>query len=260
VKESRTATLNIATPEGVSFSLPLAGPVTRSIACFLDYAAVAVAWSIIRLVLIPFYLISLDFGFGLKVVLEFVFVETARMLMELLWGGQTIGKRVLGLRVMDERALKLRPSQVILRNLMRAVDFLPGFYALGGMVSFFSPRGQRLGDLAAGTVVVRTVRTTPPDVAGVLAGKFNSFREHPHLESRLRQKVTPEEAQLALHALVRRDELETTARVKLYQQLATLFRDKVSFPEDAVFGLSDEQYVRNVVETVFRSRKSKGAA
>jgi uncharacterized RDD family membrane protein YckC len=260
VKESRTATLNIATPEGVSFSLPLAGPVTRSIACFLDYAAVAVAWSIIRLALIPFYLLSLDFGFGLNVLLQFLFVESARMLMELLWGGQTIGKRVLGLRVMDERALKLRPSQVILRNLMRAVDFLPGFYALGGMVSFFSPRGQRLGDLAAGTVVVRTVKTIPPDVAGVLAGKFNSFREHPHLESRLRQKVTPEEAQLALHALVRRDELETTARVKLYQQLAILFRDKVSFPEDAVFGLSDEQYVRNVVETVFRSRRAKGAA
>jgi uncharacterized RDD family membrane protein YckC len=260
MKEGRTATLDIATPEGVSFSLPLAGPVTRSIACFLDYAAVAVAWSIIRLALIPFYLISLDLSIGLSVLLQFVFVESARMLMELLWRGQTIGKRVLGLRVMDERALKLRPSQVILRNVMRAVDFLPGFYALGGMVSFFNSRGQRLGDLAAGTVVVRTVRTTPPDVAGVLAGKFNSFRDHPHLEARLRQKVTPEEAQLALHALVRRDELDTSARVKLYQQFATLFREKVSFPEDAVFGLSDEQYVRNVVETVFRSRKAKGIA
>jgi hypothetical protein len=96
-------------------------------------------------------------------------------------------------------------------------------------------------------------------VAGVLAGKFNSFRDHPHLEARLRQKVGPEEAQLALHALVRRDELETEARVKLYQHLAALFRDKVKFPEDAVFGLSDEQYLRNVVETVFRSRKSNGS-
>jgi uncharacterized RDD family membrane protein YckC len=104
------------------------------------------------------------------VLLQFVFIETARMLMELLWGGQTIGKRVLGLRVMDERALKLRPSQVILRNLLRAVDFMPGFYALGGAVSFFSARAQRLGDLAAGTVVVRTNKSTPPDVAGVLAG------------------------------------------------------------------------------------------
>lgn len=260
MKERRTATLDIATPEGVTFSLPLAGPVTRSVACFLDYAAMSIAWSMIRVFILPLAIISVDVGIGVMILLQFVFIETARMVMELLWRGQTIGKRVLGLRVMDERGLKLRPSQVILRNLLRAADVLPGFYAVGGMVSFLSARAQRLGDLAAGTVVVRNVKSTPPDVAGVLAGKFNSFRDHPHLESRLRQKVSPEEAQLALHALVRRDELETEARVKLYEQLAGLFREKVKFPEDAVFGLSDEQYVRNVVETVFRSRKANGSS
>jgi uncharacterized RDD family membrane protein YckC len=259
MKERRTATLDIATPEGVTFSLPLAGPVTRSVACFLDYVAISVAWNTIQIFLQPVAVISLDAGVGLLILLQFVFIETARMVMELLWRGQTLGKRLLGLRVMDESGLKLRPSQVILRNLLRPVDFLPGFYALGGMVSFFSARAQRLGDLAAGTVVVRTVKAIPPDVAGVLAGKFNSFRDHPHLEARLRQKVSPEEAQLALHALVRRDALETEARVKLYQQLAALFRDKVKFPDDAVFGLSDEQYIRNVVETVFRSRKASGS-
>jgi uncharacterized RDD family membrane protein YckC len=157
MKQQRTATLDISTPEGVSFSLPLAGPVTRGVACFLDYVAISVAWNVLRLLLLPFFFISLDFGIGLMILMQFIFIETARMLMELLWGGQTLGKKVLGLRVMDERALKLRPSQVILRNIMRAVDFLPGFYALGGTVSFFSARAQRLGDLAAGTVVVRTV-------------------------------------------------------------------------------------------------------
>jgi hypothetical protein len=128
------------------------------------------------------------------------------------------------------------------------------------LVSFFSARSQRLGDLVAGTVVARTVKAAPPDVAGVLAGKFNSFRDHPHLEARLRQKVTPEEAQLALHALVRRDELETEGRVRLYEKLANLFREKVKFPDDAIFGMSDEQYIRNVVETVFRSRKAANGA
>jgi uncharacterized RDD family membrane protein YckC len=215
----------------------------------------SVAWNMIQLFITPLLLLSADVGTGLAILMQFVFIESARMVMELLWRGQTVGKRVLGLRVMDESGLKLRPSQVILRNLLRAVDVLPGFYAVGGMVTFFSARAQRLGDLAAGTVVVRTVKATPPDVAGVLAGKFNSFRDHPHLEARLRQKVSPEEAQLALHALVRRDELETEPRVRLYEQLANVFREKVRFPEDAVFGLSDEQYLRNVVETIFRSRK-----
>src|SRR3954462_11451457 len=152
MKEARTATLEIATPEGVTFSLPLAGPVTRSVACFLDYAAMSIAWSMLRLLLIPFLLVSFDLGIGLMIVTQFIFIESARMLMELFWGGQTIGKRIMGLRVMDERALKLRPSQVILRNLLRYVDFLPSFYALGRAVSFFSARAQRLGDLAAGTV------------------------------------------------------------------------------------------------------------
>lgn len=257
---SRTATLDIATPEGVTFSLPLAGPVTRSVAYIIDYAAMSVVWSTLRLFILPLTAVSMDFGIGLMTLLQFAFVETARMLMELLWRGQTLGKKMLGLRVMDERGLKLRPSQVIIRNLLRAADALPLFYAVGGTVSLFSARAQRLGDLAAGTVVVRSVKVAPPDVAGVLAGKFNSFRDHPHLEARLRQKVSPDEAQLALHALVRREDLEGEARVKLYGQLANYFREKVKFPEDAVFGLSDEQYVRNVVETVFRSRKANGAA
>jgi uncharacterized RDD family membrane protein YckC len=255
----RTAMLNIATPEGVTFSLPLAGPFPRCLAFFIDFFAISAAFGVVRTFIAPFFVWSQDAGLGVTILMNFIFVEASRMVMELLWRGQTLGKKILGLRVMDERGLKLQPSQVIVRNLLRAVDALPMFYALGGIVSFFSPRAQRLGDLAAGTVVVRTVKTSPPDVAGVLAGKFNSFREHPHLEARLRQKVTPEEAQLALHALVRRDDLETEARVELYEKMAGLFREKVKFPEDAVFGMSDEQYIRNVVETMFRSRKSASA-
>jgi uncharacterized RDD family membrane protein YckC len=252
----RTAMLHIATPEGVAFSLPLAGPLTRSLAYFLDFATISAAWNVIVTLVMPFVPVAPDVGQGTTLLLNFVVVEAGRMLMELLWRGQTLGKKVLGLRVMDERGLKLRPSQVVIRNLLRAVDVLPLFYALGGLISFFSARSQRLGDLVAGTVVVRMVKAAPPDVAGVLAGKFNSFRDHPHLEARLRQKVSPEEAQLALHALVRRDELETEGRVRLYEKLANLFREKVKFPDDATFGMSDEQYIRNVVETVFRSRKA----
>ncbi len=260
MSHGRTATLDIATPEGVTFSLPLAGAFTRSIAFFIDLAAMMAAWNIIVIVIQPVFILLQDLGVGMRIFLQFAFVETSRMVMELIWRGQTIGKKLMGLRVMDEQGLKLQLFQVVVRNLLRWVDMLPAFYGLGGVVALFSARSQRLGDLAAGTVVVRSVKIVPPDVAGVLAGKFNSFREHPHLEARLRQKISPEEAQLALHALIRRDELEPAARIKLYENLATHFRSKVKFPDDAVFGLSDEQYVRNVVETVFRSRKVASAA
>lgn len=259
MSDQRTATLNITIPEGVSFSLPLAGPLTRSIAFFIDFAAMSAALTALNPLFQALQLIG-DAGAGITILIQFACIEGTKMVMELLWRGQTLGKKVLGLRVVDERGLKLRPSQVVIRNLLRFVDGLPLFYAVGGIVSLFSSRSQRLGDLAAGTVVVRTVHAIPPDVAGVLAGKYNSFRDHAHLEARLRQKVTPEEAQLALHALVRRDELESEARVKLYGALANHFREKVKFPDETVFGMSDEQYVRNVVETLFRSRKVNGKA
>lgn len=257
MKEAHVSTLTIATPEGVSFSVPLAGPVLRSSAYLIDLMSLMAAMQLLGYVtgILGFFG---DLGAGVSILLQFVFVQGGQLICELLWRGQTPGKKALGLRVMDERGLKLRPSQVIVRNLLRFVDALPMFYALGGVVSLFSSRSQRLGDLAAGTVVVRSVPVAPPDVEGILAGKFNSFREHPHLEARLRQKVTPEEAQLALHALVRREELEPSARVRLYEGLAELFRAKVKFPEETVFGLSDEQYVRNVVETVFRKREVSG--
>lgn len=252
---SRTATLNIATPEGVTFSLPLAGPVVRGLAYFIDFAAISAVWNVVALAITPVFMLLQDIGVGFGIVLQFAFVEGARMLMEIIWRGQTVGKKVLGLRVVDEQGLKLRISQVVIRNLLRFVDMLPALYAVGGVVSLFSPRAQRLGDLAAGTVVVRSIKSHPPDVASVLSGKYNSFRAYPHLEARLRQKVTPEEAQLALQTLVRREELESAARLQIYEQLATHLREKVAFPDDAVFGLTDEQYIRNVVDTVFRGRK-----
>jgi hypothetical protein len=115
-------------------------------------------------------------------------------------------------------------------------------------------RCQRLGDLAAGTVVVRVARIQQPDVESVLGGKYNSFRQLPHLEARLRQKVTAEEAQIALASLVRRPELEQSAADQIFTQLATLFREKVKFPEEVEFGLTDEQYVRNVVDSLYRKR------
>jgi uncharacterized RDD family membrane protein YckC len=254
MSHERVSMLTIGTPEGVTFSLPLAGPFTRSLAYFIDLAAMLAFFNIFSIVFQMLRLMG-DIGMGLTILIQFAFINSACMLSELLWQGKTPGKKVLGLRVIDEHGLKLRPEQVIIRNLLRFVDALPVFYALGGTVALFSSRSQRLGDLAAGTVVVRTIKSTPPDVENLLSGKFNSFRDHPHLEARLRQKVSAEEAQLALQALIRRDELEADARVRLYEGVASQFREKVQFPEEAIFGLSNEQYVRNVVETVFRKRQ-----
>lgn len=117
-------------------------------------------------------------------------------------------KRGVALRVLDERGLRIRFSQVVMRNVLRVLDAIPFFYGLGGCVSLLSSRCQRLGDLAAGTVVVRDLKVRVPRVDAILQGRLNSFRDHPLLEARLRRTVTADESRYALAALVRRPLLE----------------------------------------------------
>jgi hypothetical protein len=161
------------------------------------------------------------------------------------------------LRVVDASGLRLRPSQVVIRNLLRVVDGLPVFYAVGGLVALCSRRHQRLGDLAANTVVVRIPTITEPDLSKIMAGKFNSFRDHPHLESRLRQRLQPQEASVAMQALIRRDDFEPSARVALFAALAGHFKRIVPFPQEVTEGLTDEQYARNVVDSMFRKQSGR---
>jgi hypothetical protein len=134
---------------------------------------------------------------------------------------------------------------------------LPAFYLVGGLATLINSRTQRLGDLAANTVVIRSPQIEQPDLEQVLTGKFNSLRSHPHLEARLRQKISPMEASLALQAILRRDEFEPRARAELFARLGEHFRSLVEFPPDVVEHITDEQYLRNVVDIVFRSHKSE---
>jgi len=243
--------LEIRTPEGVQFSLILAGPFARFLAWFVDCVVIFGATSLLSSILGPLGMI----GYAVTGVAAFSLTFLYRIAMEWKFRGQTLGKRLLRLRVMDETGLRLQFNQVALRNLIRVVDMMPMAYVLGGVTSLINPRGQRLGDIAAGTIVVYTPRELRPDFDRVLSGKYNSFREHPHLEARLRQQVTPEEANLLVGALLRRDHLDSAERLPLFAELAEHFRGKVAFPEAAVAGITDEQYLRNVVDTVFRTQK-----
>jgi uncharacterized RDD family membrane protein YckC len=248
----RTNTLIVRTPEGILFPLLLAGPVTRFMAWFVDGVCIMVILQTIMLGLTLLQLVSGSLAAALQYLGFFVVSTGYGIVLEWWWRGQTVGKRLLRLRVMDAQGLRLQPSQIIIRNLLRFVDCLPLPYLVGGIAVLLSRRAQRLGDFAANTIVVRQPKTTAPDLDQLLAGKYNSFNEHPHLTARLRQRVSPAEAGIALQALLRRDELEPAARVELFRELADHFRAVTPFPAETTEGLPDEQYVRNVVDVVFR--------
>jgi hypothetical protein len=109
-----------------------------------------------------------------------------------------------------------------------------------------------LGDLAAGTVVIRAPKLTRPDLDQLLGGKYNSLSEIRHLAARLRQKVSPEVGTVAMEALLRRDAMEPQARLALFREMADYFRALVIYPADVAEQLSDEQYARNVIEILYR--------
>ena len=243
----------IKTPEGVTFGLPLASPLPRMVAWMLDSAIIlAVTLGLVKIIAVVGWLAP-DVGQALR-IMGWLAVSTGYgMVLEWFWRGQTLGKKLLRLRVVDAQGLRLQFYQVFLRNVLRAVDSLPFLYLLGGVVCVLSPRYQRLGDMAAGTVVIRMPQLAAPDWEQIRTGKFNSLRRYPHLLARLRQKTTPAEAALALQAVLRREDFTPEKRVELFRELAAHFAQKVVFPPEAHEGLSDEQFLRNVVEGLYRA-------
>jgi uncharacterized RDD family membrane protein YckC len=254
----RTATLQIRTPEGIVFSQQLAGPVTRFLAWTVDLLCISMLLTVLMFFMVFLDLLSPGFGGAASVLGYFVISIGYGIVCEWAWRGQTIGKKMMRLRVVDAEGLRLQFNQIVTRNLLRFVDSLPVTYVVGGLVCWFNRKCQRLGDIAANTIVIRLPRVSEPDLDQLLAGKFNSLRAYPHLAARLRQNVSPAEAAVALQALLRRDELEPVARVELFAELAEHVRNKTSFPAEATDGIADEQYVRNVVDVLFRTRAMEG--
>ncbi len=253
----RQNALRIQTPEGVEFSYLLAGPITRSLAWMVDVLIIAALMALASFVLYSAFLIGDDMAAAIQGLLFFVIQLGYSMTLEWLWHGQTVGKKMVKLRVIDAQGLQLQFHQIVLRNLMRFVDALPLFYFVGGLTCLLNRHAQRLGDLAANTVVIRIPEVLQRDTACILAGKFNSLKQFPHLTARLQQRITPHEAMLGFRALQRRDEMDASSRVELFEELAEHYRNAVEFPEEVTEGISDENYVRNVVDVLLGGRSAR---
>jgi uncharacterized RDD family membrane protein YckC len=243
--------LVIETPEGVSFSLRLASPVLRTLAWAVDGAIVMTASMVIGRASAALAVVGADWSNALAVLLYFAVSVAYGMAFEWYWRGQTPGKRLCGLRVVDVQGLRLRPAQVVLRNLLRSIDFLPAAYLVGVAACLLSREGQRLGDLAANTVVLREMQWQEPDVERIAPARYNSLLAFPHLAARLRSRVDPEVVRIAVAALACRDGYAPAARVQLFGELTGYLRSLAEFPEAAVEGLTDEQYVRSAVRAIY---------
>jgi uncharacterized RDD family membrane protein YckC len=138
----------LETPEGVEITLRLAGPVPRAAAFAIDL----LIRTGLYLVLLPLAGLA-GLGVGLLLLALFLLEWFYPVLFELMRGA-TPGKRALGLVVVHADGTPVGPAASLLRNLLRAVDFLPLFYGLGLATMLVDRDFRRLGDLAAGTLVI----------------------------------------------------------------------------------------------------------
>jgi uncharacterized RDD family membrane protein YckC len=166
--------LTIETPEMLELRLPLAGFGPRALAWLLDSLIVGFGMMIVFVAAVIVLAATIS-GQGSPsesriftlVIVVMISVAVLCPLVyyvsfETLWNGQTPGKRWLGIRVIRRGGLPLTFNQVLLRNLLRIVDTLPS-NGMTGLISFFATRyQQRVGDLAADTVVVREFTTRQP--------------------------------------------------------------------------------------------------
>lgn len=142
--------VEVETPEGICLYLLPAGMAPRAVAWLLDFA--------IRIMLLWAMAIGLAFvgsaGQGIYMVVMFAMMWLYPVLFELFWRGQTPGKKVLGLRVVHADGTPVGWVASATRNLLRTFDMLPFAYAVGLVSTLLDSRSRRLGDLAAGTLVV----------------------------------------------------------------------------------------------------------
>ena len=254
---AKTNTLHIKTPEGITFPLLLAGPVARFLAWIIDLACIMVITMAANIGIQLTGMVSTDFAQAATIISFFLVSIGYGIFCEWYYKGQTVGKRLMSIRVMDIQGLRLQFSQIVIRNLMRLIDSLPLTYLIGGLSCLLSPKAQRLGDLAANTIVLREPKIPAPDLEQLLTNKYNSLRDHPHLVARLRQRTSPNEADIALRALLRRDELDPLSRVDLFAQMAIHFKKIMPIPQEITDGVTDEQFVRNLVEVLFLTKQPR---
>jgi uncharacterized RDD family membrane protein YckC len=245
----------VVTPENVRFHYTLAGPATRLCALLVDVA------------LLSGGLVCLSLGFALVVPLFGDYATAVYGLLssglvfgfwigsELAWNGQTPGKRVFGLRVVGEGGLRLEPAQVVLRNVLRLVDIVPGGFGLGGALALLHPEHRRLGDIVAGTLVIRERALPAPErLHDALDRAVRRQTPEDDVARRARglaRSLGDEERGLLQELVSRRDALSPQARLRVFRAVAAHYRGRLGVPASP--GQSDERFVLSVADGILRS-------
>lgn len=154
----------------------------------------------------------------LLTISSFLILYGYYLYFETVWNGQTPGKRYARMRAIREGGLPIDLSCAAVRNVVRIVDFLPGFYLLGGAVALFSSSNKRLGDYAAGTLVVKELASYKTEPAAAKQPVTTHYAEAAYVKNI--ELVTPREFEAVCTFLDRQAELQADVREQLAAKIA----------------------------------------
>jgi uncharacterized RDD family membrane protein YckC len=209
----------LETPERVDLVVDLAGVGSRALAQVIDLFLITVAWIV---VVVLFMLLSPQLGVWSAVLVfaaAFLLFWFYFAVFETIWQGQTPGKRMLRLRVQKVGGYPIDWTEALLRNLLRPLDAFLG-YGLGVMIMLVTERSQRIGDLVAGTVVVR-------ESSGGLAELERIGYATPEVERTNPLELDTREYEVLHDFLARRGTIEPQAAARIEATLARTLRTKL---------------------------------
>ena len=212
----------VVTPEAVALELDVAGLGSRMIAALIDGAIQMVLYIAAAFLVAAFHLGETATAV-LAIVGGFVILWGYFFIFEGLWHGRTPGKRAQRIRAVRTDGHPMSGPQMFVRNLVRIVDFLPAYYAIGAIAIVLTKRSQRIGDLAAGTLVIRERKATvpvpvPPPPVPVFGSRLDA------------SGVSEATYQLVRSFLERRDSLEPAARQRVAEEIAQAVGPVIGMP------------------------------
>lgn len=262
--------LTIDTPEQVAIRFPVAGIGSRFLALLADSLIQAIAYAILILLVVlvvsgmphvanaPAPGATAEKWFiAALIVFHFLLYWGYFTLFEAFWNGQTPGKRFCKLRVIRDSGRQITLFESMTRNLIRGVDWLPGIYAVGVVAMLCNKRNKRLGDLAAGTLVVHERAPEAPIWGGSGSRTFTAaiFAPDPvapppimpvsvDLPADAVARLTPDDLNVIDHFFARAIDIDMSRREILAERLARQMtaRMGIALPE----GVSPERVLESI--------------
>jgi uncharacterized RDD family membrane protein YckC len=251
--------ISVSTPESMEFSHEPAGIGSRFVASIIDtilqvamILGVAFVLGLWSSPLNSISSVSTAWAAAAMVFLMFLIFWGYHIFFEMLWNGQTPGKRAAGIRILKDGGYPIGFLDSVIRNLLRPIDFLPFFYGIGAIVAFCSSKCKRVGDFAAGTVVVKERRIEIPHS---LRPPTITFQEDIAIDGqRLTNvyKLSEAEFDVVRQFMIRRHTIQKSARSALARKIAKPLVRKLGLRSELIDG-REEEFLEKIAKAYSKS-------